>query len=109
WRWGPEHGANERRGAIGNETVFAREPLGATGLLGMDLVRLGLERGRTAAEALEIVTRLLEARGQGGSGHVDVEWPYHNAFLIADPHEAWIVETSARHWAARRVAETGNV
>jgi secernin len=109
WLWGLEHGMNEHRVAIGNETVFTREPLGASGLLGMDLVRLGLERARTASEALDTVTRLIEAHGQGGSGHVEVQWPYHNGFLIADPREAWIVETSDRHWAARRVRETGNV
>jgi dipeptidase len=109
WLWGLEHGVNEHRVAIGNETVFAREPLGSSGLLGMDLVRLGLERARTADEALEAMTGLLEEHGQGGSGHVHLDWPYHNAFLIADPRSAWILETSARHWAARRVAEVGNV
>jgi dipeptidase len=109
WLWGFEHGVKEHRVAIGNETVFARESLAATGLLGMDCVRLGLERGRSAAEALEVMTSLLERYGQGGSGHVDVEWPYHNAFLIADPAEAWTLETSDRHWAARRVRDLGNV
>src|SRR5437016_6080455 len=109
WLWGLEHGVNEHRVAIGNEMVFAREPLGAAGLTGMDLVRLGLERARTAAEALAVMTDLLERYGQGGSGQAHVEWPYHNAFLIADPVAAWILETSGRHWAARRVAEVGNV
>jgi len=109
WLWGLEHGVNEHRVAIGNETVFTREPLGQTGLLGMDLVRLGLERARTADEAVDVVTRLLETHGQGGSGHAHVEWPYHNAFLIADPGAAWIVETSDRHWASRRIDEIGNV
>jgi len=109
WLWGLEQGVNEHRVAIGNETVFAREPLGTTGLLGMDLVRLGLERARTAGEAVDVITTLLERHGQGGSGHVHVEWPYNNAFLIADPHAAWMVETSDRHWVARRVASVGNI
>src|SRR5262245_52158927 len=109
WLWGLEHGVNEHRVAIGNETVFARESLPAAGLIGMDLVRLGLERARTATEALEVMTALIEEHGQGGSGHLHLEWPYHNAFLIADPGAAWILETSARHWVARPVAEIGNI
>jgi dipeptidase len=109
WLWGLEHGVNEHRVAIGNETVFAREPLGTVGLLGMDLVRLGLERARSADEALAVITGLLETYGQGGSGHASVEWPYHNAFLIADPQQAWVLETSDRHWAAKRVGDVGNV
>jgi dipeptidase len=109
WLWGLEHGVNEHRVAIGNETVFAKEALGSRGLIGMDLVRLGLERSRSAEEALAVITRLIERHGQGGSGHARVDWPYHNAFLIADPTSAWIVETSDRHWAARRVSELGNV
>jgi secernin len=109
WLWGLEHGVNAHRVAIGNETVFAREALPAVGLTGMDLVRLGLERGRTASEALDAMTALLEAHGQGGSGHLHLDWPYHNAFLIADPAEAWVLETSGRHWAAKPVGVVANI
>lgn len=109
WLWGFEHGVNEHGVAIGNETVFAREPLGATGLLGMDLVRLGLERARTATEALDVITALLEEHGQGGSGQFHVEWPYHNGFLVADKNSGWVLETSDRHWAARRAGDVDHI
>jgi dipeptidase len=55
------------------------------------------------------MTALIERHGQGGSGQRDIDWPYHNAFLIADPNGAWILETSARHWVARPVADVGNI
>ena len=54
---------------IGNEAVLPRETLPATGLLGMELVRLGLERSKTAREATEIIGALIERYGQGGCGN----------------------------------------
>jgi len=103
WVWGFEHGVNEHAVAIGNHTVFSNEPVEeAAGLIGMDVVRLGLERGRSSREALEVIAGLLEAHGQGGSALAPGAAGYHNSFLLADPVEAWILETSGRHWAARR-------
>jgi secernin len=105
WLWGFEHGVNDRRVAIGNEKVWTIddphdvEPA----LIGMDLVRLGLERGSTADAALDTITSLLETHGQGGSGEEDPPDPYWSSFLIADPRRAWVLETSGRTWAARPV------
>ncbi|MGD0946738.1 MAG: C69 family dipeptidase [Candidatus Binatia bacterium] len=103
WCWGFEHGLNEHGVAIGNHTVFTRDPLCGHGLIGMDLVRLGLERGRSAAQAVEVMTALIEEYGQGGSGYHDKDWPYHNSFLVADRGAAFVLEASDQRWALRRV------
>ena len=104
WVYGFEHGVNEHAVAIGNETVFSREPIEEQpGLIGMDLVRLGLERGRTAREALEVMATLIEVHGQGGAALGPGKSGYHNGFLIADPDEAWVLQTSNRRWAARHI------
>ena len=109
WLWGLEHGVNDCRVAIGNETVFSREPPGEKALLGMDLVRLGLERSETARQALEVITGLLETYGQGGPGHLGTTFSYDNSFLIADPAEAWVLETVGKQWAARQVESVGSI
>ncbi len=103
WLWGLEHGMNERGVAIGNEAVFTKEALPEVGLLGMDLIRFGLERGRTASEALDVMTRLIREFGQGGSAYEHVQWGYSNSFIIADPSEAYILETSGHEYAWKRV------
>jgi secernin len=105
WMWGFEHGVNEHRVAIGNERIFTvDDPRTAPpALTGMDLVRLGLERGTSADGAVEVMTGLLEHHGQGGRCAEDKDDPYWSSFLVADPRGAWILETSGRTWAARRV------
>ena len=105
WLWGLEHGVNEHRVAIGNEKIFTtlnpnKEP---AALIGMDLVRLGLERGSSADEALDTVTALLEEHGQGGIGDQTTGESYFSSFLIADPNSGWVLETSGRSWVAAPV------
>jgi dipeptidase len=75
----------------------------------MDLVRLGLERGRTATEAIDVMIGLIEAHGQGGSGQPNLDWPYNNGFLACDRDSAWVLEASGRHWVARAVSDLGNI
>jgi len=105
WLWGVEHGLNEHGVAIGNEKIWTvdRPRSHAPALVGMDLVRLGLERSRTADEALQVMTTLLEQHGQGGSGEPDRDEPYYSSFLLADARGGYVLETSARTWVARPI------
>jgi len=116
WCWGYEEGINEFGVAIGNEAIFTKtftkgvadckagqEP--SRGLLGMDLLRLGLERGKTAREALEVITKLVEKYGQWGSGVPcvgDIQGGYDNSYIITDAKEAWVLETVGKRWIAKR-------
>ncbi|MCP4536833.1 MAG: peptidase U34 [Chloroflexi bacterium] len=110
WIWGCEMGTNECGVAIGNEAVFTKEPYGkAPGLIGMDFIRLALERADTARKALEIVTELLETYGQSGNCGLYHEEYYHNSFIIADPTEAWVLETAGRFWVAERVRDVRTI
>lgn len=116
WCWGYEEGMNEHGVAIGNEAIFTKDlandiaaqgagNAGLKGLLGMELLRLGLERGKTARESIDVMTSLLEGYGQWGSAvpmSSHEEGAYNNSYVVADPREAWVLETVGKRWIARR-------
>jgi len=105
WQWGFEHGLNEAGVVAGNETIFTTlDPRRAEpALIGMDLVRLGLERATSARQWVEVVTDLLERHGQGGTGHDGADRPYWSSFLVADRSSAYVVETSGRTYDVEEV------
>lgn len=96
WGWGMEQGVNDQGLAAGNATIYTTldpRPF-PDALTGMDLVRLVLERCATAAAGADLLEHLLTTVGQGGSGHDGARRPYWSSFLLADPDEAYVVETS---------------
>ncbi|MGA2302788.1 MAG: hypothetical protein ABSH29_01170 [Acidimicrobiales bacterium] len=102
WLWGAEHGVNEFGVAIGNERVATVHDSAQARprLIGMDMVRLGLERARSAEEALDILVDLLTTHGQGGIADAARQEAYDSSFLIADPRQAFVLDTSGTDFAA---------
>lgn len=110
WMWGAEMGINEYGVVIGNEAVFTKnKDKKQERLLGMDLLRLGLERGKSAKEALKIIISLLEEFGQGGNCGFDKFFYYDNSFLIADDEEAYVLETSGKDWVFKKIDDHYNI
>lgn len=104
WIWGAEIGVNDCGVAIGNEAIFTRiEPSFDPGVIGMDYVRLALERAASADEAIHVITSLLSRHGQSGDCGFERKIAYHNAFLVADPHNARVLETVGREWVVTPV------
>lgn len=109
WMWGCEMGFNEYGLNIGNEAVFTKEKYGMDSLLGMDMIRIALERCKTSDQALDMIIDLLKRYGQGGNCGYKKKAVYHNSFLIADKSTAWVLETAGEYWAAQRVVDIRSI
>ncbi len=92
------NGMNENGVSYGCNTVFTREesiPRG-NGILRYSIRRLILERSGTAREAVYQIGSLIDEYGQSESTV---------AYCVADRNEAWLVETTFRHWIAKRIPD----
>ncbi|MDR3578099.1 MAG: C69 family dipeptidase [Anaerolineaceae bacterium] len=111
WTYGAEIGINEHGLAIGNEAVYTvvqNEEKG-DGIIGIDFLRLALERARSCREAIDVIGALLKQFGQGGNCEIGGNSHFDINYLLADPSEAWVLETAGREWAARQVKEIGSI
>ena len=104
WIWGFEMGINECGVSIGNEAQGSKCP-GETeeGLLGMDLLRLALERGATAREAAKVITELLARYGQNANASQLFDRRYENSYLLMDRCEILVLETAGREWVLKQI------
>ena len=95
---------NEHGLAIAESTWGGRPELEGSG--GIDygsLIYITLQRARTAREAIDVMTSLIDRYGYASSGE---------SFSIADPNEVWIMELIGKGhddkgavWVARRVPD----
>lgn len=96
---------NEYQVTIGETTYGGREEMiDTTGIIDYgSLIYLGLQRSKTAREAIKVMTTLAETYGYYSSGET---------FTIADPNEAWIMEMMGKGpgskgvvWVAVRIPD----
>lgn len=93
-------GMNEFGVSVGCNAQKSREELipKGEGILRYGVRQIIMERARSAREAVELIGWLVDT--YGSSGMV-------GAYLLGDPYEAWLVETTPRHWVARRIPDDG--
>lgn len=96
---------NEHQVAIGETTFTGREELqDTTGIVDYGSVMyLALKRAKTAREAIQVMTELVEQYGYNSTGE---------SFSISDPNEVWIMEMIGKGvgnkgavWVARRIPD----
>lgn len=97
-RWGYGMGINEYQVSVADNDAPSRDTLAfKAGLHDNDVIRLVLERAKTAREGVQIATKLAEKYGIAWGGIM---------FEIGDPNELWVVEVTGYRWAAKKYDNT---
>ena len=88
----------------GREELWPKNPVG--GIDYVSLMALGLQRAKTAREAIRVMTSLVARHGYASEGE---------SFSIADPNEAWILEMIGKGdsvkgavWVAVRIPDAAS-
>jgi hypothetical protein len=100
--WGLVFGCNETGVAVGVAQWRSQLVGSGPGLTGTELTRLALERSHSARHAAEVLTDLIARHGQGDPS---TEAP-DSVFLIADAHEACVLEVAGNCWALLECPES---
>src|SRR5262249_41870842 len=103
--WGYDFGLNEHQVAVGHVRLRSKVPGRRPCLVGTDLVRLVLERSRSARQAVDLLAGLVERHGQTVLPEGPAARESDSAYLIADAREAFAVETAGCHWVYQEVLE----
>ena len=111
WCYGYEHGFNGHQVVIGNESLPSKLGHGSDArLIGMEVLRLALERARTAGEAVEVITGLGEPLRAGQIRQFLVaSGPTTTSTSSPTRREAYVVEAVAFEWAVKRVNGFGSI
>ncbi len=97
-RWGYGMGVNEHQVIVSDNDAPSRDLLGFTeSLHDNDLVRIILERAKTAREAVDVIAALVPKFGQAWNGIM---------FEIGDPNELWVVAITGPRWVAKQYTDT---
>ena len=117
--WGYQHGINEFEVVAAFSAWRSKLVCDQPGLTGTDVVRLVLERCRTARQGFDLLTGLVSRHGQcrftegrGTNGEKPGTTGNDHIFLLADPTEAYVVEAAGSAWASlecRRVRAISDV
>jgi secernin len=101
--WGYTHGVNEHGLAAGCTRLKSKLALDRPGLLGTDLVRLALERCRSAHQAVDLITDLIERHGQGTFPDCPPQVEGDSAIVVASPGEAFVLEAAGHYWVLQEI------
>lgn len=104
-RWGYLHGVNDVGFAAGCTAFPNKLHSKAPTLSGPDLIRLVLERCRTALQAADLISELLDRHGQGAFPDCPPDCSADHALMIADATEAYLFETAGRYWVYQEIEQ----